>query len=299
MDLNILQSSHITITTPEKWDLLSRRWKTRKPVQEVRLFIADELHLLDSEAGPTLETVISRMRYISVQLEAPIRIVGLAASLANAKDVAEWIGAPAGGLFNFHPNVRSVPLEIVIQGFDVAHRPTRLLAMARPCYQAIKAYSPEKPVIIFAPDRKQARLTAIDLLLQAAADDKPKRFVQVEDSVMAPHIAAVRESALQQTLAYGVAYYHEGMSEQERGTLARLFEAGAIQILVATESLAWGMTLQARLVIIMDTKRFDGREQREVDYPMHDILQMLGRASRPGMDASGVCVLLCQSTKKD
>ena len=46
------------------------------------------------------------MRYISVQLEAPIRIVGLAASLANAKDVAEWIGAPAGGLFNFHPNVR-------------------------------------------------------------------------------------------------------------------------------------------------------------------------------------------------
>jgi pre-mRNA-splicing helicase BRR2 len=171
--------------------------------------------------------------------------------------------------------------------------------MARPCYQAIKAYSPEKPVIIFAPDRKQARLTAIDLLLQAAADDKPKRFVQVEDSVMAPHIAAVRESALQQTLAYGVAYYHEGMSEQERGTLARLFEAGAIQILVATESLAWGMTLQARLVIIMDTKRFDGREQREVDYPMHDILQMLGRASRPGMDASGVCVLLCQSSKKD
>merc|ERR550514_2315179 len=299
MDLNILQSSHITITTPEKWDLLSRRWKTRKPVQEVRLFIADELHLLNSEAGPTLETVISRMRYISVQLEAPIRIVGLAASLANAKDVAEWIGAPASGLFNFHPNVRSVPLEIVIQGFDVAHRPTRLLAMQRPCYQAIKAYSPEKSVIIFAPDRKQARLTAIDLLLQAAADDKPKRFVQVEDSVMAPHIAAVRESALQQTLAYGVAYYHEGMSEQERGTLARLFEAGAIQILVATESLAWGMSLQARLVIIMDTKRFDGREQRDVDYPMHDILQMLGRAGRVGVDQSGVCVLLCPASKKE
>jgi pre-mRNA-splicing helicase BRR2 len=299
LDVKILETTHITITTPEKWDLLSRRWKTRKPVQEVRLFIVDELHLIDSEAGPTLETVVSRMRYISVQLESPIRIVGMAASLANAKDVSEWLGAPPSGLFNFHPNVRSVPLEIVIQGFDVANRSTRLLAMARPCYQAIKAYSPEKPVIIFAPDRKQARLTAIDLLLQAAADDKPRRFVQVEESVMAPHVAAVRESALQQTLAYGVAYYHEGMSESERGMLARLFEAGAIQVLVATESLAWGMTLQAKLVVIMDTKRFDGREQREVDYPMHDVLQMLGRASRPGLDVSGVCVLLCQSSKKE
>ena len=47
-------------------------------------------------------------------------IVGMAASLANAKDVSEWLGAPPSGLFNFHPNVRSVPLEIVIQGFDVS-----------------------------------------------------------------------------------------------------------------------------------------------------------------------------------
>ena len=47
------------------------------------------------------------------------------------------------------------------------------------------------------------------------------------------------------------------------------------------------MTLQAKLVVIMDTKRFDGREQREVDYPMHDVLQMLGRASRPGPRARG------------
>merc|ERR1719201_2137889 len=144
--------------------------------------------------------------------------------------------------------------------------------MARPCYQAIKAYSPEKPVIIFVP---------------------------VEESVMKPHIAAAREKALKQTLEYGVGFLHEGFSGSERGTLARLFEAGAIQILVATESLAWGMTLQAKLVVIMDTKRFDGREQREVDYPMHDVLQMLGRASRPGLDVSGVCVLLCQNSKKE
>lgn len=199
-DVKILEDSHIVITTPEKWDLMSRRWKTRKSVQEVRLFVVDELHLLDSDVGPTLEAVVSRMRYISVQVQQPIRIVALAASLANAKDVGEWIGAGSNGLFNFSPNVRTVPLELVIQGFDIHHRSTRLLAMSRPVYQSIKQFSPEKPVIVFVPDRKQARMTAIDLLLHAASDDKPKRFLHVSDDAMRPHLAAAREKSLKQTL---------------------------------------------------------------------------------------------------
>lgn len=199
-DVKILEDSHVVITTPEKWDLMSRRWKTRKSVQEVRLFVVDELHLLDSDVGPTLEAVVSRMRYISVQVQQPIRIVALAASLANAKDVGEWIGAGSNGLFNFSPNVRTVPLELVIQGFDIHHRSTRLLAMSRPVYQSIKQFSPDKPVIVFVPDRKQARMTAIDLLLHAASDDKPKRFLHVPDEAMRPHLAAAREKSLKQTL---------------------------------------------------------------------------------------------------
>eukprot|EP00435_Cladocopium_sp_Y103_P043531 s679_g12.t1 len=298
-DVKILEDSHIVITTPEKWDLMSRRWKTRKSVQEVRLFVVDELHLLDSDVGPTLEAVVSRMRYISVQVQQPIRIVALAASLANAKDVGEWIGAGSNGLFNFSPNVRTVPLELVIQGFDIHHRSTRLLAMSRPVYQSIKQFSPEKPVIVFVPDRKQARMTAIDLLLHAASDDKPKRFLHVSDDAMRPHLAAAREKSLKQTLEYGVGFLHEGFSATERAVIERLFEAGAIQVLVATEQLGWGMTMLAHLVVIMDTKKFDGRENRYVDYPIHDVLQMMGRASRPGIDQSGMVVLLTQNSKKE
>jgi len=298
-DVKTLEESNLVITTPEKWDLMSRRWKTRKSVQEVRLFIVDELHLLDSDVGPTLEAVVSRMRYISVQVQQPIRIVALAASLANAKDVGEWIGASSTGLFNFSPNVRTVPLEMVIQGFDIHHRATRLLAMSRPVYQSIKHYSPDKPVIVFVPDRKQARMTAIDLLLHAAADDKPKRFLHVSDDAMKPHLAAAREKSLKQTLEYGVGFLHEGFSNTERAVIERLFEAGAIQVIVATEQLSWGMTMLAHLVIVMDTKKFDGRENRYVDYPIHDVLQMMGRASRPGIDQSGMCVLLTQNSKKE
>lgn len=55
------------------------------------------------------------MRYISNQLERPIRIVGLSSSLSNAKDVAQWLGCSSHATFNFHPNVRPVPLELHIQ----------------------------------------------------------------------------------------------------------------------------------------------------------------------------------------
>ena len=47
--------ANIAITTPEKWDILSRRWKQRKHVKDVALFIVDELHLVGQRHGAALE----------------------------------------------------------------------------------------------------------------------------------------------------------------------------------------------------------------------------------------------------
>jgi pre-mRNA-splicing helicase BRR2 len=55
------------------------------------------------------------MRYISSQLERNIRIIALSSSLSNARDVAQWLGCGTTAFFNFHPNVRPVPLELHIQ----------------------------------------------------------------------------------------------------------------------------------------------------------------------------------------
>ena len=127
--------------------MLSRRWKQRKNIQNVALLIVDEMHLIGGEVGPVLEVCISRMRYISSQTESRTRIVALATSLANAKDLAEWIGCTAHGLFNFHSNVRPVPLELHLQGYDIAHVPSRLLAMGKPTYYAIASnwVTPQTP----------------------------------------------------------------------------------------------------------------------------------------------------------
>jgi hypothetical protein len=46
---------NIIVATPEHWDMLSRRWKQRKAVQDVPLFIVDEMHLLGGAHGPALE----------------------------------------------------------------------------------------------------------------------------------------------------------------------------------------------------------------------------------------------------
>eukprot|EP00922_Rhytidocystis_sp_ex-Travisia-forbesii_P046831 GHVS01069806.1.p1 GENE.GHVS01069806.1~~GHVS01069806.1.p1 ORF type:complete len:2164 (-),score=326.56 GHVS01069806.1:2269-8760(-) len=298
-DLKTLERSNIVLSTPDKWDFVSRRWKTRKVLQQISLFIVDELELLDSETmGATLEVCVSRMRYISAQLVQPIRAVGLACSLANAKDVGDWLGAPTNGLFNFHPNMRPVPLEISIHGFDLSHRESRLLAMSKPVYQAIKHHAPDEPAIIFVSDRKQCRLTAMDILLQAAADRTPKRFLHVPDEIMEQQLKSVhREMALAETLKYGVAFYHEGFSATERALVERLFESGAVQVVVATEQLAWGMTMAAKLVVVMDTKRYTPNGY--IDYPMCDMLQLMGRATRPYVDTAGVVVLLTHTAKKE
>ena len=59
---------------------------------------------------PGSQVITSRMRQISnVNKDSPVRIVGLCTSLANAKDLGEWIGASAHGLFNFPPGPRPQP----------------------------------------------------------------------------------------------------------------------------------------------------------------------------------------------
>ena len=99
--------------------------------------IVDELHLIGGQGGPILEVGVSRMRYIASQVENKIRIVALSTSLANPKDLGEWIGATARGLLNFPPGVRPVPLEIHIQGVDIANFEARMQAIMKPTYTAI------------------------------------------------------------------------------------------------------------------------------------------------------------------
>ena len=68
---------------------------------------------------------------------------------------------------------------------------------------------------------------------------------------------------------------------------------------MATATLAWGVNLPARLVIVKGTEYYNGKTSRYVDYPLTDVLQMIGRAGRPGFDTEGRAVVLVETSKKN
>ncbi|KDP36726.1 hypothetical protein JCGZ_08017 [Jatropha curcas] len=300
-DLKLLEKGQIIISTPEKWDALSRRWKQRKYVQQVSLFIIDELHLIGGQGGPVLEVIVSRMRYIASQIENKIRIVALSSSLANARDLGEWIGATSHGLFNFPPTVRPVPLEIHIQGVDIANFEARMQAMTKPTYTAIVQHAKNgKPAIVFVPTRKHVQLTAVDLMTYSSVDSGEKpAFMLRSSEELEPFVGKIQDGMLKATLLHGVGYLHEGLRSLDQEVVSQLFEAGWIQVCVMSSSMCWGVPLSAHLVIVMGTQYYDGRENAHTDYPVTDLLQMMGHASRPLLDNSGKCVILCHAPRKE
>ena len=96
-------------------------------------------------------------------------------------------------------------------------------------------------------------------------------------------------------MSNGVAYLHEGLTELERRLVEHLFARGDVQVIVVSRSLAWGLSLSAHLVVIMDTQYYNGKIHAYEDYPIPDVLQMLGRANRPQIDDEGshVSFALC------
>ncbi|KAH3668467.1 hypothetical protein OGAPHI_002221 [Ogataea philodendri] len=293
-----VRDADIIITTPEKFDGISRNWQTRKFVQDVSLVIMDEIHLLASDRGPILEIIVSRLNFISSFTKRPVRLLGLSTAVSNAMDMAGWLGVREG-LFNFPPSVRPVPLQMYIDGFpdNLAFCPL-MKTMNKPAFMAIKQHSPTKPVLIFVASRRQTRLTSLDLIHLCGMEENPRRFLKIDDEELQSILVKVKDETLKLSLQFGIGLHHAGLVESDRQISHKLFEQSKIQILVATSTLAWGVNLPAYLVIIKGTQFFDAKIEAYRDMDLTDILQMMGRAGRPAFDTSGVAIVYTKESKK-
>ncbi|XP_063379753.1 activating signal cointegrator 1 complex subunit 3 [Cydia fagiglandana] len=298
-DIRAIRSSHVIVTTPEKWDGISRSWQTRNYVRDVALIVIDEIHLLGEDRGPVLEVIVSRTNFIESHTSRRLRIIGLSTALANAKDLANWLNIGEMGLYNFRPSVRPVPLEVHISGHPGRHYCPRMMTMNKPTFQAIRQHSPAAPALVFVSSRRQTRLTALDLIAYLAAEDNPKQWLHMQESEMEQILSNIRESNLKLTLAFGIGIHHAGLHERDRNTVEELFINQKIQVLICTATLAWGVNFPAHLVVIKGTEYFDGKQKRYVDMPITDVLQMMGRAGRPQYDNEGVAVVLVHDQKKN
>ncbi|OWF45882.1 Activating signal cointegrator 1 complex subunit 3 [Mizuhopecten yessoensis] len=258
-DMRAVANADLIVTTPEKWDGVSRSWQTRNYVKAVAVLIIDEIHLLGDERGPVLEVIVSRTNFISSHTSKPVRVVGLSTALANARDLADWLGIKQMGLYNFRPSVRPVPLEVHINGFPGQHYCPRMATMNKPTFQAIKSHSPEKPVLIFVSSRRQTRLTALDLIAFLAAEENPKQWLHMAEMEMENLICGIRDTNLKLTLAFGIGIHHAGLQERDRKSVEELTKLNSIK---------------------------------------GDVLQMMGRAGRPQFDDNGVAVILVHDIKK-
>ena len=311
-DTQTIRDADIIITTPEKWDGISRSWQTRSYVRQVSLVIIDEIHLLGGDRGPILEIIVSRMNYIANATKSSndgtgsIRLLGMSTACANASDLGNWLGvlppqsSQGSGLFNFRHSVRPVPLEIYIDGFPEQRGFCPLMqSMNRPTYLAIKSHSPEKPVIVFVASRRQTRLTAKDLINFCGMEENPRRFLHFDsESDLDLTLSTVKDDALREALSFGIGLHHAGLVESDRSLAEQLFAANKIQILIATSTLAWGVNLPAHLVVVKGTQYFDAKIEGYKDMDLTDVLQMLGRAGRPQFDNSGIARIFTQDAKK-
>ncbi|KAL3188028.1 hypothetical protein MRX96_004263 [Rhipicephalus microplus] len=260
-------------------------------VQQVSLIIIDEIHLLGEGRGPVLEVIVSRANYISSYTSRKVRIIGLSTALANARDLADWLGIG-------EPAVRPVPLEVHVSGFPGKHYCPRMALMNKPTYRAIQQHSPDKPVLIFVSSRRQTRLTALDLIAFLAAEDNPRQWLHMPDHKMDSVIQGVHDQNLKLALAFGIGLHHAGLQEKDRRIVEELFVNQRIQVLIATATLAWGVNFPAHLVVVKGTEYYDAKASRYVDFPITDVLQMIGRAGRPQFDDQGVAVVLVHDLKK-
>jgi pre-mRNA-splicing helicase BRR2 len=294
-NLKLLAESHLILATPQQFDVVSRRWKQRRNVQSIELFIADDVQSLGNGSdGFVYESVISRMRFMSSQLESELRIVALGTSLANGRDFGEWIGAEKSNIFNFASKDRVRPLEIHLQSFAINHNPSMILAMIKPAYLAVKSFQGGSS-LVFVPTRKQCVDIAFEFSKLAETDNVS--FLNTDVSEIEPLLKKVTDDTLKTFLKLGIGLYYRNMSSAERKVVQTLQSGGALSVMFSTRDTASFAPL-SNLVVVLSTQFFEGKEHRYIDYPINELLEMIG-CSKGEEGESDKALILTNVSKKE
>jgi replicative superfamily II helicase len=285
----------VLVMTPEKLDSATRKHDSRRYgfITDVDCCVIDEVHLLDSEKrGSVLEVTVARLRRL-----CDPRIVALSATMPNIDDVAEWLDAPPETTFDFGEAYRPVELHAGVETYT--HGENAFADKYRRLYRALDLVEPhlaEGQALVFVSSRQDTVQAA-----KKARDELAKRDVPVAargDFEFHEETQRVENDTLRQSILDGVAFHHAGLSKSDKDVVEAWFREGKIRVLFSTSTLAWGVNLPARSVVIRDTKYHDPLEG-EVDMSPIDVLQMLGRAGRPEYDDVGYAWVVCDGADAD
>jgi helicase len=283
----------IILCTNEKADSLLRH---KAPwMSELTLVIADEVHLLtEQNRGPTLEVVLTRL----TEINPNIQVLALSATVRNAEEVGSWL--KAGSVTT---DWRPVPLkegiyhDNQVQFRDGASRAIVSGTKTPSLDIALDVMSTGGQALIFTETRR----SAVEMGRKASVAVKSRLSKPEERALntIAERIQSTGEKtrlseALAMQVAAGAGFHHAGLAGIHRGIVEDAFREGRIKVLAATPTLAAGVNLPARAVVISSYERYEAGYGR---YPISvlEYKQFCGRAGRPKYDKFGEALLIARN----
>ncbi len=276
----------IVVCTSEKADSLLRH--NAEWLYDVKVVVADEIHLLnDASRGPTLEVIIARFRTMH-----DVQIIGLSATIKNADEIAEWLNAEL-----IESEWRPVPLKEGIlfgrkiyfaDGSEAIIKNARMEGLLEDVLEA------NGQALIFVNTRRVTQSNAERLrAITSKFLEQKEKLEEIAKKVGSEENMIARKLA--ECIKDGVAFHHAGLSNIAREAVEKAFKKGLIKCIVATPTLAAGINIPARRVIIKNLWRYSELEGGMRPIPVMEIKQMMGRAGRPGYDEYGEAILIARN----
>ncbi|MFQ6050342.1 MAG: DEAD/DEAH box helicase [Candidatus Hydrothermarchaeota archaeon] len=294
-DTKEIEDYDILIATSEKVDSMLRH--RIKWIENISLVICDEIHLInDPKRGPTLEIVLSRL----LQINPSIKIIGLSATIMNAKGIAEWLNA---GLIQ--SDWRPVELRegIYYDGIlDFGVKMIDIQAKTNDIRDLVSDSLKEGgQVLIFTSTRQNAEKLAEKLssMVKAHLNQEELRYLNEARKEVLRILPEPTKlcKRLSSCISSGIAFHHAGLHMRQRSLIEDLFRSNKLLVITATPTLAMGLNLPARRVIIHDYRRYTPMLGR-VPILVLEYKQMAGRAGRPKYDSYGEAILIAKTWRE-
>lgn len=288
-----LERYDIIIATSEKADSLLRHRSSW--LQKISLVVADEVHLIhDPERGPTLEITLTKFRRFNPELQ----VIALSATVKNSKELASWLDAE-----HISSEWRPTPLKegVYVDGeVHFTDNSKRTIEnQGDPAWSLVRDSIKEGgQALVFVNTRRSTEALAMKMapLMKEVMPEKIK--LEGEEDLLQDHGEPTSiGKKLRACVHKGVAFHNAGLTNEQRRMVEGAFKKGRIKAIVATPTLAAGINLPARRVVIREVYRFEGG-MGNVPIPVLEIKQMCGRAGRPKYDKFGEAILIARNEEE-
>ena len=293
-----LEKSNVLILTNEKMDSIIRHgaeW-----VDEIGLVISDEIHLIgDENRGPTLEMILTQLKL----LETKPQMVGLSATITNSDEIANWLECKL-----VKNDWRPVPLsEGVCDEGQVTMSDGKTFEVERslmgtPIDLGVQSVHQGGQSLVFAETRTRSKSLATkasDAIFKILEKKEITELEKTSKKLLSEneHTEIVKTLAL--LVKKGVAFHHAGLNQKCRETIEAAFRKGTIKLLSSTPTLAAGVNLPARRVVISNINRYNAKVGANRPISILEYKQLCGRAGRPQYDDYGESIIVGNGNTED